>query len=111
MIILSIFLVLSIGLNVILILYASKIVKQLLIASETASEIFSRLDAYKTHLKDIYELQLFYGDKNLREVIEHTKFMMNYLNIFNEIHSFTQTELEDIVFSEEKPDAEKENED
>ncbi len=78
-------------------------------ASESASQIFSRLDAYKQHLKSIYELEMFYGDKNLKEVIDHTKDLIEFMKKYNEIYSFTQPEIEQILREEDITPEEEQN--
>lgn len=100
-VLLSLTLILSITANVILFWYASKVTKTTYAASLAADEIFARFDAYRIHLKSIFELQLFYGDKNLKEIIEHTKDMLNFMKKFDGIYSFAQTELEDMMLEEE----------
>ena len=93
----TILLIISLILNVIFIWYAYNLVQTCYRASEAASEILIRFDAYKIHLKEIFALELFYGDRNLREVIEHTKDIMNFLKRFDGLYSFTQPELESVL--------------
>ena len=81
-------------------LYAKSLVQKYFFASEAASEIFSKFDAYETHLKSILELELFYGDKNLKEIILHTKDMKELLKKYKGIYSFTQPEIEEILREE-----------
>jgi len=98
---LLVLLFISIFINAILMWYASRITKTTYAAAITASEIFARLDAYKTHLQDIFELQMFYGDRNLKEIIDHTKDMVSFLNKFSTIYSFIQPEIEEMVLEED----------
>ena len=58
--ILILILLLSLGINGMLIWYCRNLISKCWIASEVASEIFTRLDAYKKHIFDIYSLKLFY---------------------------------------------------
>ena len=92
----------SIAANILLIWYARKLISQCYIASESASEIFARLDAYKKHLNDVYSLKLFYGDRNLKEILEHTTNLIDFLKQFEGIYSFTQPELEKILLEEDE---------
>lgn len=108
-VILLLLLLLSIGGNLLLIWYSRNLVKTCFTASEAASEIFARFDAYRQHLTSIFQLEMFYGDRNLRDVIEHTKDMIQFLKRFNGIYSFTQPELEKVLEMEESQDAEENN--
>ena len=94
-------LILSIGINILLIWYTRKMLNKFYYASVGASEIFTKFDTYREHLKTIFELELFYGDKNLKEVIEHTKEMLLLLKKYNGVFSFTQADLEDILKEED----------
>ena len=57
------------GINIIMCWYMRKAMTRFYVASEEASEIFSRLDAFGEHLKRVYEMPTFYGDENLTEFI------------------------------------------
>lgn len=98
---LSIFSILSLAVNIILVLYVKDMLKKFYFASEAASEIFSRFDAYKEHLKIIFRQELFYGDKQLKEVIDHTKDLIDFLKKYEGIYSFTQPELAEILALED----------
>lgn len=101
MIILTILLILSVSINILLIWYIRKLLKTFYFASEAASEIFSRLDSFKQHLKSIYELELFYGDRNLKEIIEHSNDLIENLKKYDNVYSFTQPDLEQILQEED----------
>jgi hypothetical protein len=88
----------SIVLNGLMIWYAKTFlakVNAIYTASETASEIFSMIDAYKEHLKSVYEKPTFYGDETLKGLLKHTNQMVKYLKKYEEIYSFTQPDLEE----------------
>lgn len=110
MIYLILFLILSLAINVILIWYARSLIKKYHYASEAASSIFTQLSSFKTHLKSLYELELFYGDRNLKEIIEHTKDLIEFLKRYDGLTSFTQPELAEILEEETTSDNEEKNE-
>jgi len=51
---------------------------------------------------------MFYGDRDLKEVIDHTKYMLEFLKQYEDIYSFTQPELEKILKEENTVDSEDE---
>ena len=80
-------------------------------ASESASEIFSMIDAYAEHLKSVHEMPTFYGDETLKGLLDHTNEIVEYLKRYEEIYSFTQPDLEEqlLAASVDLEDYEQEN--
>ena len=66
--ILILILLLSLGINGMLIWYCRNLISKCWIASEVASEIFTRLDAYKKHIFDIYSLMDAIDFKNVIKI-------------------------------------------
>ena len=56
-------------------------------ASESVSDLFIRLDAYREHLTSVYELPTFYGDETLKGLLDHTN------DLATELYSLTQPDL------------------
>jgi hypothetical protein len=97
-------LLVSVAGNVMLFWYCRTLISKCWNAAEAASEIFTRFDAYKKHLQDVYQLRLFYGDRNLKEILEHTTDLLNFLKQYEAVYSFTQPDLEEILAAEDKND-------
>jgi len=83
----------SLILNVFLVSYIRREIVRVFIISETASEIFTRLDSFHEHLNSTHEIPTFYGDEILSGLLEHAKSLSDYLSQYREIHSFTQPDL------------------
>ena len=97
-IILALALFLSLGINTLFVFYARSTlskVETIYTASETASEIFTMLDAYEAHLRSVYEMPLFYGDDTLQGLLEHTGQLVSYIKQYEGVYSFTQPDLEE----------------
>ena len=62
-------------------------------ASESISEIFTRIDAFQDHLKTVYEMPTFYGDETLQGLLEHAKSFKEHLMLYEDITSLTQPDL------------------
>ena len=112
---LSSFGILSVALNFLLIWYSKNTlskINEIHNASEAMSEIFSYIDAYRDHLKSVYEMPTFYGDQTLQNLLEHSGQVIEYLKKYESVYSFTQPELEKMLLeaSEEFEDFEKEEE-
>ena len=86
---------LSISVNIILFWYMRKALSRFYVASEEASEIFSRLDAYGEHIQSVYEMPTFYGDETLQGLMNHSKEITGFLKKYENVYSFTQPDLEE----------------
>jgi hypothetical protein len=80
-------------LNVVLFVYARRVLVRILNASEEASAIFTQLDTFREHLQSVYELPTFYGDDTLSGLLKHTSELLKYLIQYDEVYSFTQPDL------------------
>ncbi len=58
-------LVLSVGLNVLLLWYIRQTLRRLLFASENFAWLVNSLKSFSEHLQSIHELEMFYGDTTL----------------------------------------------
>jgi len=73
--------------------YARRVLTKILNASEEASEIFTRLDAFEEHLASVYKMPTFYGDETLKGLLSHVNEMTEFLSRYSEVYSFTQPDL------------------
>ena len=87
MITMSIFIVLSFLVNIILVWYCRKLTKQFLFFSDNIENLEIYLETFDSHLKSIYELEMFYGDDTLEGLIEHSKQLLAAIGDFNDSFS------------------------
>ena len=92
-IILGVVCIISIIINIIFILYIRRVLLQVYNASEEASLIFTRLNAFEEHLQTVYDLPTFYGDETLSGLLNHIKELSNFLHQYENVYSFTQPDL------------------
>jgi len=84
MIIISILLFLSLGLNALLIWYCRRVTKEFLFFTERVQDLEASLSAFDSHLTDVHELEMFYGDATLGGLIEHSKAIVDRIKDFYE---------------------------
>lgn len=92
-IILSIACLISVSVNTVLVMYSRNFLSRLISASESVSDLFIRLDAYREHLTSVYELPTFYGDETLKGLLDHTNDLATELTKYEELYSLTQPDL------------------
>ena len=101
--------VLSVSLNVLFIWYLRKVLKDLLLVSETIGDLFEDIDNFSSHLENVHSLETFYGDETLQNLIRHSKDLLDefdqYKNILD-LTSQTETEKETEEELDDEPDPE-----
>jgi hypothetical protein len=76
------FLYLSIIFNLILVWYVKKVLDNQEEFENSVINITESINSFSEHLEDIYQLEMFYGDENLEQLLEHSK------NVVNDIIDF-----------------------
>ena len=88
---LGIILVISIGLNGLLLWLSINQSRKLLIFSENVNDLLEIIDNYRDHLKKVYQLDSFYGDETLKFLMEHTRSLSQLLgDQYGDIISLTE---------------------
>lgn len=74
-VLLSVLLVGSLVLTGVTTWYCYKLVQRFAEVEDTFQIFDMQMDEFKEHLKQIYELEMYYGDTTLEALIQHTKFI------------------------------------
>ena len=101
-IILSAILFLSIGFNVGIFIYARAALSRLLFVSEELGDLQQMVSALARHLKSVYELEMFYGDATLENLLAHAVSFNEHLETFEYIYTLTEEDLEPETSIEEE---------
>ena len=88
-------LVLSVGLNVLLLWYIRQTLRRLLFASENFAWLMGSVRNFSEHLQSLHELEMFYGDTTLGHLIEHSKQLVEDMKSFEEIYTLLEEEPDD----------------
>ena len=59
--------------------YCYKLTNKLLFISDNIEELYARLQEFDEHIKFIYELEMYYGDETLKNLIRHSRDLRNYM--------------------------------
>jgi len=89
-IILSAILFISIVFNLGVFIYARAAVTRLLSVSEELGDLQAMINAFASHLKTVYELEAFYGDDTLKNLLHHAISFNEQLDTFEHIYSLTE---------------------
>ena len=93
MIFLIIFCTLSVALNALLIWYIRKMLTKLLFISDNIGDLLERMGGFSVHLETVHEMETFYGDPTLSELIVHSKEIVEEIRGYREIYALADPTL------------------
>ena len=93
---------LSIVFNLFLAWYGYLLIRKVIYASDNTSEILNAIGRYQGHLKNVYELETFYGDQTLQHLLDHTGDLTTFLTECENAYALTEREFEQYVEDNEK---------
>jgi len=80
---------LSVLFNVFIIGYTRKTITELLSISEELGDIQEMVSTFANHIKEVYNMEMFYGDETLGGLMEHAISFNDQLETFEYIYSLT----------------------
>tara|TARA_R110000824_G_scaffold148541_3_gene318393 strand:+ start:263 stop:604 length:342 start_codon:yes stop_codon:yes gene_type:complete len=91
-------LVVSIILNVFLFLYLRWLLKNFTFLSESMQSLLESADAFSSHLSAVYELETFYGDETLQNLLTHARQVVEEIGVYKDIYTIAgdEEQLEDL---------------
>ena len=92
---LSILLFVSVLINIFGFNYVRYLLGELSFVSENIGSLFKVVAEFDNHLSDVYELERFYGDSTLEELLRHSSELIEVLQDFEEIYSLTEDQLDE----------------
>lgn len=85
-IILSAMLTLSILINVGLFVYARNVVAKLLMIAAELNDLGKMVDNFAMHIESVYELETFYGDETLNDLMLHARSFNSQMDTFEFVY-------------------------
>ena len=104
-------LVASISANVICFWYLRKVLPGFIYMSDNLEDLTVLIKNYRQHLKDVYQMELYYGDETIKFLMSHTTSLVEMLEDYEDTNSIAMPieELyEEEIIEGEQPDGETE---
>lgn len=92
----EIFLVLSVLVNILFVLYSRWLINILRTREEDVNGLADVVATYVSHVKAVHEMEMFYGDKTLQTLIEHGTEMVEKIEDFDFLLNDPDPEEEDL---------------
>ena len=104
-IVLSIVTAFSVVVSIGVFLYARSAISRLLYVSNELGDLKSMIESFSNHTQSVYQMEMFYGDQTLEDLMNHAQSFNQQLETFEFIYSLTDAEvveIEDIEFGTEE---------
>tara|TARA_Y100001937_G_C7026418_1_gene287968 strand:+ start:25 stop:369 length:345 start_codon:yes stop_codon:yes gene_type:complete len=82
----------SILLNIVVFIYARSAISRLLYVSEELGDLKMMVESFSEHISGLYEMEMYYGDQTLQDLVNHAQSFNEQLNTFEFIYSLTEAE-------------------
>ena len=103
----ELFFLISFLVNVIGLFYIRWLLKTLATINQDVGNLNDMIFDFNSHIKSVYELEMFYGDETLKFLIDHTVSIGNILEDYEDPEFFLEEfEEEDVPQQEENTNAE-----
>ena len=103
-IILSIILAISLVFNGLMYWYSRQLTQKLSFIYDNIGDVSELITNYRTHLKSVYSMEMFYGDETLKFLMDHTRSIGVLLEDYEDPEFFVEE------FTEEDEDAQQQEE-
>lgn len=80
-------LIVSIIVNFILVWYIARLLKKYFPISEDLEDLFARLEEYHFHIRTVSEMESFYGDEIIVNLLRHSRSITKEVDQFREAYS------------------------
>ena len=110
MIEITVALILSIALNVFLFLYLRWLLRNFTLLSESVQNTAGTIETFSNHLSAVYELETFYGDETLQNLLKHAKQVAGEIKVYKDIYTITSDEEIEDLFNDTETGEEAEEE-
>ena len=90
------FLVISVILNGVLLWYIRKMLGNLLSVSDNMGNLVKDLVDYQNHLQQLYEMEMYYGEPSIKNLIIHSRQIIEHVKEFNDVYNLTEERVDKI---------------
>tara|TARA_R100000152_G_C6770031_1_gene196059 strand:- start:1237 stop:1545 length:309 start_codon:yes stop_codon:yes gene_type:complete len=90
------FLVISVILNGVLLWYIRKMLGKLLSVSDNMGNLVEDLASYQNHIQQLYEMEMYYGEPSIKNLIIHSKQILEHVKEFSDVYNLVEERM-DIV--------------
>ena len=90
--ILTLVTLMSVGINVLMFIYSRNVTAKLLRISDEIGDLREASANFAKHVRDVYSLEMFYGDQTLQSLMDHAGAFRDYMDEFDYIYIIDEQE-------------------
>tara|TARA_R100000664_G_scaffold32019_1_gene46330 strand:+ start:11274 stop:11582 length:309 start_codon:yes stop_codon:yes gene_type:complete len=90
------FLIISLILNGVLLWYIRKMLGKLLSVSDNMGNLVEDLASYQNHLQQLYEMEMYYGEPSIKNLIVHSRQIIEHVKEFNGVYNLTEERMDEV---------------
>jgi len=80
----------SVAVNILLIWYIRKMLTKLLYVSDNIGDMLDKVEGFGSHLESVHEMEMFYGEPILTNLIGHSKAIAEEIKTYKDIYELTR---------------------
>ena len=84
--VLSLILLVSMSINILLFIYSRNVAQRLVLISQEIDDLRAGAASFASHVKSVYEMEMFYGDQTLQALMNHASSFREYMDEFDFIY-------------------------
>ena len=95
----------SVGLlsvTVVMAFYSVFLLRKLWRISSNMKDIQYMVSSFREHLRMVYELEMFYGDETLKNLLQHANSTYEMMEQYEDIYTFIEIEEEEEMYEQEE---------
>ena len=100
--VLSLLLVLSLGINVVLFIYSRNVTTRLTMIADEIEDLRQAATSFASHVRSVYELEMFYGDQTLQALMDHAVAFRDYMEQFDYVYLLDEQEQDEDAETQEE---------
>ena len=94
------FLILSVFINALLLWYIRKMLSKLLPISDNMGNLVEDLASYQNHLQQLYEMEMYYGEPSIKQLIMHSRQVIEHVKEFSDVYSIVNERVDEVEETE-----------
>ena len=69
---------------------------KLLSVSDNMGNLVEDLASYQNHLQQLYEMEMYYGEPSIKNLIVHSRQIIDHVKEFNDVYNLTEERVDQI---------------
>lgn len=69
---------------------------KLLSVSDNMGNLVEDLASYQDHLQQLYEMEMYYGEPSIKNLIVHSRQIIEHVKEFNDVYNLTEERMDEV---------------